>query len=164
MDERERHIMNRGRGEGWVILQIVLLAAMVVIPPRIGGLPAWPDALYGLSVVAGLIIGLIGLLFVGLSTLNLGANLTIFPHPKETGTLTQHGLYGLVRHPIYAGVLMGALGWSLLRASLPALALTVILGLFFDRKAAQEEIWLAEKYPDYADYRRRVRKLIPWLY
>ena len=61
-------------------------------------------------------------------------------------------------------VILGALGWSLLRGSLIGLALTVGLFLFFDRKARREESWLMEKFPDYAAYRTRVHKLIPWFY
>ncbi|MFN7210957.1 MAG: isoprenylcysteine carboxylmethyltransferase family protein, partial [Aggregatilineales bacterium] len=57
-----------------------------------------------------------------------------------------------------------AFGWSLWQTSLVALALSLALCLFFDRKAAQEERWLQAQYPEYAEYRRRVKKLIPFLY
>ena len=80
------------------------------------------------------------------------------------GELIQSGLYGLVRHPMYGGVILSALGWALFRASLPALVLAVILAVFFDRKAHYEEKRLAAAYPEYPDYRRRVRKLIPFIY
>jgi len=43
---------------------------------------------------------------------------------------------------------------------LPVLALAV----FFDRKAAYEEIWLRKKYRGYVDYARRVKKFIPGVY
>ena len=33
-----------------------------------------------------------------------------------------------------------------------------------DIKSRQEERWLAQKFPDYVAYQRRVRKLIPFLY
>jgi protein-S-isoprenylcysteine O-methyltransferase Ste14 len=39
-----------------------------------------------------------------------------------------------------------------------------VLAAFLDRKAAREERWLEEKFPDYPEYRRRVRKFIPFLY
>jgi protein-S-isoprenylcysteine O-methyltransferase Ste14 len=38
------------------------------------------------------------------------------------------------------------------------------LGLFFDLKSRREEAWLLGAYPAYADYRRRVRKLVPLVY
>jgi protein-S-isoprenylcysteine O-methyltransferase Ste14 len=36
--------------------------------------------------------------------------------------------------------------------------------VFFDQKSRREEIWLCEKYADYIGYRKRVRKLIPFIY
>lgn len=153
-----------GKGTAWVIGQIVLLAGVVLVPPQIGNLPTLSGALYVVSLIAGLLIGAAGLGIVGLSALFLGTNLSIFPKPKDDGTLTQTGLYALVRHPMYSGVLLCALGWSLFRASLPSLLLTIVVAVFFDRKARREEMWLMQKYPDYGEYRRHVRKLIPWIY
>lgn len=152
------------RGGVWVAVQIVLLAAIVLVPRQIGGLPTIPDGLATLSQIAGLIVGAIGLALVGLSALYLGRNLSIFPAPVRHGELTQTGLYALVRHPMYGGVILSALGWALFRASLPALVLALILAIFFDRKAQHEEKRLAATYPEYAAYRRRVRKLIPFVY
>jgi protein-S-isoprenylcysteine O-methyltransferase Ste14 len=65
---------------------------------------------------------------------------------------------------MYTGVILTALGWALFRPSPIALVLVVGLAIFFDRKAAREEVWLADKYPGYAEYRKRTRKLIPYLY
>jgi protein-S-isoprenylcysteine O-methyltransferase Ste14 len=39
-----------------------------------------------------------------------------------------------------------------------------LLFLLFDAKARREERWLVEKFPSYAGYQRRVRKLVPFLY
>ena len=36
--------------------------------------------------------------------------------------------------------------------------------LRFDRKAAYEERWLRQKYSEYADYARAVKKFIPGVY
>jgi protein-S-isoprenylcysteine O-methyltransferase Ste14 len=148
----------QARGLTWVLIQVVLLGVIALIPPDL--LPRLPEPLW----IVGLFVVGAGFLLVGVSAMFLGANLTIFPYPKKDGKLTQRGVYGLVRHPMYGGVLLCALGWSLLRTSLPSLLCSLVLGIFFDRKATREEIWLATKYPNYDDYRRRVRKLIPWLY
>jgi len=57
-----------------------------------------------------------------------------------------------------------ALGWGLVMASPMALAGAVLLGVFFDLKSRREEAWLVEQFGGYAAYRRRRRRLIPWLY
>jgi protein-S-isoprenylcysteine O-methyltransferase Ste14 len=151
-------------GELWVLVQIILLGAILLVPSKIGFLPSFPESLEPLLLVVGILIAGLGLLLVAFSGLFLGGNLTIFPRPKSGGALVQSGVYAFVRHPMYGGVLLCALGWSLFRASIPALLITLILAIFFDRKAAREEIWLTEAYPDYPEYKRRVRKLIPFIY
>jgi len=149
---------NTGRGENWVAVQIVLLLVILLCP-------SWPDGLGStVSVLIGVVVGIVGLLIVLLSASSLGSTLSVFPRPLDDGRLTQTGLYALVRHPIYCGVILSALGWAIFRASAPALIVTLILAIFFDRKAAREEIWLTQKYPEYSAYRQRVHKLIPFIY
>jgi protein-S-isoprenylcysteine O-methyltransferase Ste14 len=99
-----------------------------------------------------------------LGLLGLRENLTAVPRPVEGGRLVDTGVYGLVRHPIYTGIIAAAVGWGLLAASPPALVVAIGLGIFFDLKSRREEAWLLDAYPAYAGYRRRVRKLIPLVY
>jgi protein-S-isoprenylcysteine O-methyltransferase Ste14 len=73
-------------------------------------------------------------------------------------------MYGVVRHPIYSGLIFGAVGWALINASLLTLVYAIILFVFFDIKSRREERWLARKFPAYDEYRRRVRKLVPFVY
>lgn len=154
--------MGSGRGEQWVIAQLVLLAAILLLP--FGAREVWAAPLADVARPLGLLSGALGLLIVGVAAFYLGNNLTIFPRPKPEGTLTQSGIYAVVRHPMYCGVILSAVGWSLWQTSSLALLVSFALILFFDRKAAQEESWLQAHYPNYAEYRRRVKKLIPFIY
>jgi protein-S-isoprenylcysteine O-methyltransferase Ste14 len=56
------------------------------------------------------------------------------------------------------------LGWGLATASPVALAGAAVLVGFFDLKSRREEVWLEEQYAGYDDYRRRTRRLLPWIY
>ena len=94
----------------------------------------------------------------------MGPNLTPFPHPRDNNSLVETGVYGLVRHPIYSGIILGAIGWAGLFASTLTLIYALILFLFFDLKSRQEEKWLANKHPHYRAYQQRVRKLLPFIY
>jgi protein-S-isoprenylcysteine O-methyltransferase Ste14 len=146
------------RGEGWFILQMALFAVIFFAPQgSCVACPAWLKWL-GLAILAA------GGLFGTWGMAALGRNLTPFPKPIEGGELVTHGPYRLVRHPIYAGLIFGTLGWALFRGSLVGLALAVLLFLFFDLKSRREEQWLAAAYPDYAAYQKRVKKLAPWVY
>jgi protein-S-isoprenylcysteine O-methyltransferase Ste14 len=146
------------RGEGWFLIQLALFA-LIVAAARIG---TWP--LPGWLVAAGALILAIGGVFGTLGLLALGQNLSPFPKPIEGGQLVTTGVYGIVRHLIYTGLILGTLGWSLLMAAPVGLALFVALFVFFDLKSRREEAWLLESYPDYRAYRARVKKLIPWVY
>ncbi len=96
--------------------------------------------------------------------ITLGRNLTPFPKPVGSTQLVQRGIYGLIRHPLYTAVICGAIGWSLIWSSWPALAASLALAVFFDAKARHEELWLRQQFSDYARYERRVRRFIPWIY
>jgi protein-S-isoprenylcysteine O-methyltransferase Ste14 len=125
---------------------------------------AWPAPWRHAATVAGLLLlaaggGLMIAAFAG-----LGKGLTPLPYPKEDGRLIETGAYRLVRHPIYGSVVVLALGWALCVHGTLTMAYTLALFLFFDVKSRREERWLAARYPGYADYQKRVRKLIPFVY
>ena len=146
------------RGEGWVVLQVLLIAAIVLVPRRSPeAFPSWLRSLGLPLMAAGAALG-------GTAVLNLGSNLTPLPKPVANGQLVRSGAYSIVRHPIYLAVVLGMIGVSLLRASIGGLALCGLLFAFFDRKASREEAWLRERYADYAEYQQHVRRLLPWLY
>jgi protein-S-isoprenylcysteine O-methyltransferase Ste14 len=84
----------------------------------------------------------------------MGGSLSPFPRPPRHAELVQSGPFRLVRHPIYLGGTLFFAGLGLV-FSLYALALTGALALFWVFKARHEEQLLAERYPEYAEYRRR---------
>jgi protein-S-isoprenylcysteine O-methyltransferase Ste14 len=96
--------------------------------------------------------------------LRLGSNLTPLPYPKSDATLVETGPYALVRHPIYSGLILAAFGWALFVHGWLTLSYAIVLLIFFDVKSRIEERWLSEKFTGYAKYRKRIRKLIPWVY
>ncbi|HEU5099059.1 MAG TPA: isoprenylcysteine carboxylmethyltransferase family protein [Roseiflexaceae bacterium] len=149
-----------GRGGAWVVGQIILLAAIALAPRRLPGLPAWPVWLTRPAEIVGFLCGAAGASVALAGGRALGTNLTAYPRPRDEARLVQHGIYSHTRNPIYLGLALGALGWALLRKSIPALALVGLLALFLDRKAQREEAWLAEKFPEFEQYRRRVGR---WL-
>ncbi len=152
------------RGEWYVIIQFVLFGLIFIAPLLTPDLFKWPDPWDSIGLVLGIALGLIGGLTALAGVLSLGRNLTPVPYPKEDAVLVESGAFRFVRHPIYSGIIMGSLGWSLLTNSLIALILTAALFVLFDVKSRREEQWLSEKYAGYDTYRARVRKLIPLIY
>ena len=90
--------------------------------------------------------------------------LTPMPKPKEGGELVEGGVYGIVRHPIYGGILLILFGGALATGRLARLGVAIGATGFFEAKARREEVWLVERYPSYRAYRLWVKKFIPGLY
>lgn len=152
------------RGEAYVVVQGLLIILILFGPTGHGLLPPWPTALAGAARIAGIALMSGGLLIALLAAMKLGRNLTPLPRPRDDGQLVQTGLYGWVRHPIYCGLILAGLGWALFVQGWLTLAWALLLLGFFDIKSRREEAWLMARFPAYADYRRRVRKLIPFIY
>lgn len=147
------------RGEGWVWTQSVLMLALVAAGPTTAG--TWHSAAgVALGTVLFLLAAVVGLTGVA----HLDRNRTPFPRPRPGSRLIQHGIYGWVRHPLYLSVMLAGFGWALLWQSGLAAGLALLQILFFDTKARLEERWLTEAFPEYPDYRRRVRRFIPGWY
>ncbi|MCK6394687.1 isoprenylcysteine carboxylmethyltransferase family protein [Zoogloea sp.] len=152
------------RGEGYVAVQAVLFGLLLFGPTGKAALPPWPAALGKVAPGYGLVLLVVGVLIAVCAAIGLGRNLTPLPHPRDDCQLVETGLYAWVRHPIYCGLILAALGWALFVQGWLTLAWAGLLLAFFDIKSRREEAWLMARFPGYAAYRRRVRKLIPYLY
>jgi protein-S-isoprenylcysteine O-methyltransferase Ste14 len=149
------------RGGGWVVLQSILFVAIAACG-FVG--VYWPGSVEAYLAVIGLVLIVAGILVAVTGALTLGRSFTHLPRPRKSGRLHESGIYRLVRHPVYGGVLLLALGWSFAEAPL-ALVPTALLALVFDLKSRREEVWLRERYPEYANYARRTRhRFIPFVY
>lgn len=149
------------RGEGWVAIQVVLFV-LVFLAGTTG--PGAAGTAGVVLVVAGVALGLAGGLLALWGLFDLREALTALPHPRDGAKLVATGSYRLARHPIYGGIVLGATGWALLMAAPAALAGAAVLLVFFRLKSEREEAWLRERYPGYAAYAARTRRLLPFLY
>ena len=157
------HLPSLGpRGEGWVVIQCLLLLLVFVTALLVG--PSWRGIWAAPSwiVGVGLIVAGLGMLIAG--AIALGRGLTPLPRPRDDAAFVQHGVYGLVRHPLYGGLVLASLGWSLVWASAAALVITLVLAVFLVLKSQREEVWLLDRFPTYTAYAVRTRRLIPWIY
>ena len=148
------------RGEGWVAIQGLLLTVTAV-----AGLfgPAWADGTRVATSIAGAILIASGLILAVQGTRDLRDALTPLPYPRADAELVETGVYRLVRHPIYGGLILTAAGWGLLTASPAALLASAVLLGFFELKSRREEAWLDDRFAGYGAYRTRTRRLIPWI-
>ena len=149
------------RGELYVLVQAILLIALFFSPKDLFGLP---DKLNQTLWWIGQILFYSGIVIAIWAAILLGPNLTPFPKPKPSGQLIQTGLYKLVRHPIYFGVILISFGWAGIEQTIYTLVLALVLLIFFDLKSRQEERWLTQKFSEYDVYKQNTKKLIPFVY
>lgn len=154
------------RGEGWVALQSAALF-LVVVGSRFGPTIAIADRGVAsvLASIGSLFLG-IGLAFLaaGIYTLARAGAFTVFARPAATGRLVETGVFRVVRHPVYSGLVFASLGSGLVRLSPVTLIGAGLLFAILDLKRRREETWLTERYPGYPAYRSRTKALIPRLY
>jgi protein-S-isoprenylcysteine O-methyltransferase Ste14 len=152
------------RGEWLVVAQIVLMGLVFFGPRTFPGHPAWSIPHPRACRIIGPVFMACGSGFLLAGLVCLRSGLTPLPYPREGAALVQTGAFALVRHPMYSGGLVLALGWALCVGSWLTLGYVAALFVFLDSKSRREERWLIERYPAYRDYRRRVRKLVPFVY
>jgi protein-S-isoprenylcysteine O-methyltransferase Ste14 len=141
-----------------VLAQFALIGVIAicwVVPP------AFPDGV--LDIVGGALAGL-GLALAVWATRALGKSLTPYPTPRARGVLVTSGPFAHARHPVYGGGFLFFVGTSLI-FSVPALVVTGLLGVLWWLKSHEEERRLVDRFPEYEEYRRRVRpQFIPYLF
>jgi len=165
--DRRSRIPDLGpSGEGWVTLQFVGIALVVVADQLRLPMFLMPGSAAMAAVALGWgLIAAGALLFVsGLAYLFRARSFTANPRPLASGKLIRSGPYGVVRHPVYSGLIFGAFGLALVRLSTPTLVAAVLLFVILDLKRRREETWLTERYPEYPAYAAQSRALIPLLY
>jgi len=150
------------RGEGWLFLQLLILLAIVAAAMAFP-LPV-ASSVEQTARVVGLGMLVVGLIVFGLGIVTLGSSLSPLPAPMPSAELVERGIYRFIRHPIYTGLILAALGGSIYTVAPLALGLTALLAVVLDLKSRREEIWLRERFPEYKAYAARTRKFIPGIY
>ena len=150
--------MIAARGRIWFAAQFLLFCAILLAPliPQ-SRLPTWLLPVGAILLLAGIIIAVRGYR-------TLGSSHSPWTSPTQSGVFVSTGIYSRIRHPIYAGWIIGTLGLELVARSTVGIGVAVSLFVFYDFKTREEERWLAIRYPDYQAYIRRVNRFIPFVY
>ena len=116
------------------------------------------------SLVAAAILCLCGLAFCLWARAALGRNWSGTVTLKENHELIVRGPYRLVRHPIYTGILAMLIATWMEHPHVAGIIGLVVTFISFWIKLGQEEELMHAQFPDqYAAYRQRVKRIIPFL-
>lgn len=158
------HSWAGSRGEGYVVIQLLLIAVVLLGPRTWPGLRQWPAEIIRIAFPIGVALIALGSGLIVSGMVALGRNLAAVPRPKQGARLVERGPYRFVRHPMYAGAIAIAFGWALAVHGSLSLVYAFAIVVFLAIKAAREERWLREELVGYVDYERRVRRMIPFIY
>ncbi len=79
--------------------------------------------------------------------------------------LVTSGLYGVIRHPSYLGLIVLSVGWALaFRSGVGLLLVALTIVPVIGRIEAEERLLRSQFGAEYDAYRARTWRLIPWLY
>ena len=92
---------------------------------------------------------------------SLGRNLSVLAQARD---LIDRGPYRWVRHPLYCGEIVSALGLAMAAGTAAAAGLWVALCALQVYRAIREEQVLARALPGYSIYRQRTAALLPGLF
>jgi protein-S-isoprenylcysteine O-methyltransferase Ste14 len=80
-------------------------------------------------------------------------------------SLVTGGIYGVIRHPSYLGLLINSLGWSLgFRSGVGVLLTALLIPPLLARINAEENLLHSEFGDEYDVYRSQTWRLIPGIY
>jgi protein-S-isoprenylcysteine O-methyltransferase Ste14 len=157
--------VREARGNRWVIPVVVIIGLLN------GYLPAYTDR-KELWTIDGDTIRWLGVMLFA-----VGGALRIWPvfvlRHRFSGlvaiqpghTLVTRGIYGVIRHPSYLGLLINSLGWSLaFRSGVGVLLTLLLIPPLLARIHAEENLLRSEFGDEYNAYRSRTSRLIPGVY
>lgn len=111
--------------------------------------------------LAGDLLVVAGLTWSVWSLRCLGRNLSVIAQARE---VADHGPYRLIRHPLYTGEIVSALGLAVVDGTVAAFALWLALCALQAYRAVREEQVLLGALPGYRDYRARTAALLPGVF
>ena len=157
--------VREDRGNRWVIAAFgvigLLLAFLPAYTDRIGFWTFDGDAIRWLGVVLFALGGALRMwpVFV------LGCRFSGLVAIQPGHTLVTSGLYGVIRHPSYLGLIINSLGWALaFRSGVGVLLAVLTIPPLLARMQAEERLLRSQFGAEYDAYRARTSRLIPGIY
>ncbi|HTW88094.1 MAG TPA: isoprenylcysteine carboxylmethyltransferase family protein [Candidatus Binataceae bacterium] len=157
--------VREDRGNRWVIVAFVLIGLLDAY------LPAYTDRKEFWTIDGNTIRWLGVVLFAAGGALRiwpvfvLGDRFSGLVAIQPGHTLVTTGMYGVIRHPSYLGLLLNALGWSLaFRSGVGVLLTALLIAPVLARIRAEERLLSSQFGDEYGAYCARTSRLIPGLY
>ena len=152
-----------------LVVRVAIVAAVVFLVRVPGGRHLLQEsrALFSYSSptfgIAGATLCVIGVATAVWARACLGTNWSSRPSVKADHALITSGPYHLIRHPIYTGILLAALGTAI---DAGIIGLVIFLGVavvLIRRIPVEEKLMMGLFEEQYSLYKRRTKALIPFI-
>jgi protein-S-isoprenylcysteine O-methyltransferase Ste14 len=143
-------------------MTLFLFAFYLILITKMGIVPIYNHSLKTIIIILGTLAIVSGCVMNILGRFNLGSNWANHIKIYEEHTLVQKGMYKVVRHPLYASIMLMFYGACLVyRNLLCFFAVTFIFIPFMYYRAKQEETLLIQTFSEYNDYKKRTGMFFP---
>ena len=129
----------------------------------LGSKPLWVLGSTGIAIAA--VLSIAGIAFAWWGRLHLGKFWSNTITHKEDHRVIDTGPYGIVRHPIYTGLIFGMLVTGIAIGLVTTILGAILISLGMWQKGRMEEVFLSKELGEdaYGAYCRRVPMIIPFL-
>jgi protein-S-isoprenylcysteine O-methyltransferase Ste14 len=143
-----------------IAVPVSLITSIVIYFTR------WGTFEFNLSVYVGFVLVAIGLFVRWYSIRSLGRSFQVSVTIMKDQQLIQHGIYKLIRHPSYTGLLLYYIGLGLVMHNYISILILLIGPLYaVAMRIRKEEVFLADHFGnDYLEYCKSSSRLIPFIY
>ncbi len=139
-----------------------LLAYYLILVSKAGIVDLKLQLIGQLLTILGIAMIIIGCFANIMGRFNLGRNWSNQIKIYKEQTLVQTGMYRIVRHPLYASIILMFYGGCLVyRNILAFLAVSIVFVPFMYYRAKQEEALLLQRFPNYKEYRKSTGMFFP---
>jgi len=145
----------------WVVIALSSCAG-----PWVAAYHIWELDNYQTVAITGMAVFALGFIIRWTAIYQLGRMFTVNVVISDKHTLKTTGLYRMMRHPSYTGLLLIIAGLGISLGSLLSLLVMFIpsfIALNY-RISIEEQALIEEFGQQYTDYKKRVKKLVPGIY
>lgn len=113
-----------------------------------------------LSIIVFTIAAIVGLIPI----IQKNFKVNVFPEATKDMELITNGIYKFIRHPMYLSVLLVGLSFVISDPKPTIFIVWMILFINLHLKMDIEEVNLIRAFPEYKEYRKSTKRLIPFIY
>lgn len=157
--------VREDRGNRWVLPIFVIIGFVsAYLPAYCDRIDFWTFGGTGLRWMGAALFAIGGVLRL-VPVVILGHRFSGLVAIQPDHKLVTTGLYGIIRHPSYLGLVLNSLGWALaFRSGVGVLLTALTLIPLVARITAEERLLQAQFDGEYDAYRARTARLIPGIY